>query len=204
MLYLLSTNLSYTKELHIQNKWWRGGSYTEVIGFEPAAGHEAVQEHVSKLRQRHHPVGISEPRQATRQAGCILQAFPNFLGGRSGSAVGFMQSRQGQPCLEEPSCHACLCKQLPWSANHPGNGNSCSASVNYFLLTSAPFHWYVWSIISTARLSLLNYAAAVAEHAEKYWLFIEITGSSQVTEGSRTVSQCWGSITFRKLARKPA
>lgn len=132
---------------------------------------QAVQEHVGKLRQRYQPVRISEPRQATRQAGCILRAFPNFLGGRSGPAVGFTQSRQGEPCLEELSCHARLCRQLPSSVNHPDNGNSCSASVNYFLLTSAPFHWYVQSIISTARLSLLNYAAADAQHAEKYWLF---------------------------------
>lgn len=165
---------------------------------------QEVHKHAGKPRQRHRPVRISEPRKATRQAGCILWGFPNFLGGRSCSAVGFMRSRQGKPCLEEPSWHAHLCRQLPCSVNHPDNGNSCSASVNYFLLTSAPFHWYVWSIISTARLSLLDYAAAVAEQAEKYRLLTEITGSPQVTEGSRTVSQCWGTFTFRKPARKPA
>lgn len=143
--------------------------------------------------------------QTSNQAGRVYPAGFSKLLGWQKSLCCWIYAEQAGRALPGRALLACLpAQQMLCPVNHPDNGNSCSVPVNYFLLTSAPFHWYVWSIISTVRLSLLDYAAAVAEHAEKYWLLIEITGSPQVTEGSRTVSQCWGTFTFRNPARKPA
>lgn len=76
------------------------------------------------------------------------------------------QARQAVPRRALLACRpvqTAALEGLLCSVTHLDNGNSCSASVNYFVLMSAPFH--ICSVISTARLSLLNYAAA-AEHAE--------------------------------------
>lgn len=101
---------------------------------------QALQEHVGKRRQRHHPVRITEPRRASRQAGCILRGFPNFSGGRSRSAVGFLGSRQGEPCLKSPlgSC-ARLRRQLPCPVNHADNGTH--ALLQFIIFSSHLLHF---------------------------------------------------------------
>lgn len=64
---------------------------------------QEVLEHVSKLRERHSPVRISQPRIATRQVGCILQGFQKFLSGKSHSAVGFILHGAGEAIRAQKS-----------------------------------------------------------------------------------------------------
>lgn len=78
---------------------------------------QEMLEHISKLGERHSPARISQPRRTTRQIGCILRAFPNFLGGKSCSHVGFQLHEAGkvscaqQSPLGTPACAgSCLGK----------------------------------------------------------------------------------------------
>lgn len=127
-----------------------------------------VLECVGKLRKRHGSVRLSEG-----QSGMWDASWGVFRTSWVATVTPSLnlcfpeQAKQAMPkraLLAYPTVEQAASEWLLCSLNHLDNVKSCSTSVNYFLLTSAWFHWYVQSIISTARL--LSYAAA-GEHTEK-------------------------------------
>lgn len=128
-----------------------------------AGTEQEVLESISKLRERHRQPSKDFTVHKSNQTGGV---YPARFSKRLGWQKGANHALPRRALLACPPVQATASERLLCSVNHLDNMNSCSALFNYFLLMSAPFHWYIQSTISTARLSLLNFAAA-AQHAEQ-------------------------------------
>lgn len=208
MLDWLCIDLFYMEEVPIQTKQQRGESYAVVLGLEPAQGQRRRCSSTSaNLGKGTALQGFHSPEKQPGRQGASCGLFQTSWVAKAAPMLDFSFTEQARRAVPSrallallPVQAAALERLLCW-ANQLDNRNSSSALVNYFLLTSVPFHWYVPSITSTARLSLWNYTA-VAEHADEKWLSIEI----KVLVRDR---QWWesfpvlGTLTFWGPATKP-